>query len=215
MHTKSNDFKRSDIPSRMEAERLLAESAALNPGPWEAHSRYVALGAQRIAEQCAGLDPERAYVVGLLHDIGRRFGVSGMRHVLDGYYFLKELGYTGAARACMTHSYPNHDNPHGASPWDGSEQEWRFVEAYLAGIEYDDYDRLIQLCDSLALPKGFCLLEKRLVDVTSRYGCNEHTLPRWRAFFEIKEQFEAKINGSIYRVLPGVIENSFGWRDPR
>lgn len=201
------------IPSRQDAERLLAEAAALNPGPWEAHSHHVALGAQLIAERCAGLDPERAYIVGLLHDIGRRFGVSGMRHVLDGYQFLEAQGYQGAARVCMTHSYPNHEKPHGASPWDGSEQEWLFVADYLGSIDYDDYDRLIQLCDSLALPGGFCLLEKRLVDVTSRYGCDEFTLLRWRAFFEIKEQFERKINGSIYRLLPGVVENTFGWHE--
>jgi hypothetical protein len=105
-----------------------------------------------------------------MHDIGRRFRISGMRHVLDGYQFLTELGYPGSARICMTHSYPIRHTPHGASPWDGSEEEWQFVANYLGSIEYDDYDRLIQLCDSFSLPDGFCLVEKRLMDVAFRYG---------------------------------------------
>lgn len=213
MPTNRNELSLRDIPSRELAEALLAESAAINPGPWEAHSRNVALGAQLIAARHVGLDPNRAYIVGLLHDTGRRFGVTSMRHVLDGYQFLMEKGFAGAARICMTHSYPIKGEPHGASPWDGSEQEWQFVADYLARIEYDDYDRLIQLCDGLALPNGFCLLEKRLVDVTLRYGCTQHTVKRWQTFIEIREYFGRMINDSIYRLLPGVVENTFEWNN--
>jgi hypothetical protein len=193
---------------------MLVESATLNPGPWVSHSRHVALGAQLIAARCSGLDPDRAYVLGLLHDIGRRFGITGMRHVLDGYQFLMAQGYDGAARASITHSYPIKDNLHGASPWDGDAQEWRIVARFIANIDYDDYDRLIQLCDSLAMPGGFCLLEKRLLDVTLRYGCNEHTVMRWKAYMHIKEHFDSLIGGSIYRVLPEVVNITFGWNDP-
>ena len=200
-----------DIPSLEQAERLLAESASLNPGPWSAHSGFVAKGAQLIAAECPGLDPKRAYILGLLHDIGRRFGIKGMRHALDGYHFLAELGYPGSARICLTHSYPIREDPHGATSWDGSDEEWRFVVEYLSSIEYDDYDRLIQLCDCLALPAGFCLMEKRLMDVALRYGSDEWTDVRWKAFIEIKENFERRINGSIYRLLPGVVENTFNW----
>lgn len=209
MLIRNKAITQDSIPSRQQAQALLAESAALNPGPWEAHSRYVALGARLIASECAQLDPERAYIVGLLHDIGRRFGVTGMRHVLDGYQFLLGQGYAGAGRICMTHSYPIKDNPQGATQWDGSQQEWRLVQDYLASIQYDDYDLLIQLCDGLALPSGFCLLEKRLVDVTMRYGFRDQTIQRWQAFMEIKAYFERKINGPIYRLLPGVVENTF------
>jgi hypothetical protein len=70
---------------------------------------------------------------------------------------------------------------------------------------------LIQLCDALTLPGGFCLLEKRLTDVALRYGCNEWTVERWRAFIEIRKYFENRIGESIYRLLPGVVENTFEW----
>ncbi|MBN1148635.1 MAG: HD domain-containing protein [Anaerolineales bacterium] len=199
------------IPSPEQAESYLQEAALRNPGPWEAHSRYVAQGASIIAARHPLLEPERAYVLGLLHDIGRRFGVTGMRHAIDGYDFLREQGFEDAGRICLTHSYPVKGLVEAASPWDGSPQELRFLRRYLAAIEYDDYDRLIQLLDSLSLPTGFCLMEKRLIDVTLRYGVNEHTASRWRGFFQIKQHIEGAIGVSIYRLLPGVVENTFEW----
>ena len=42
------------------------------------HSMYVAEGAKLIAEQTDNLNPEVAYILGLLHDIGRREGVHAM-----------------------------------------------------------------------------------------------------------------------------------------
>ena len=80
-------------------------------------------------------------------------------------------------------------------------------------IEFDEYDRLIQLCDAVALPSGFCLVEKRLMDVAFRYGVNEISVPRWKAYLEIQKEFEGVIGHSIYKVLDGVVENTFGF-DP-
>ena len=70
------------VPSLETAEALLAEAAELNPGPWVAHSHNVALAAQCLAKAHPNLEPERAYILGLLHDIGRREGVTSMRHTL-------------------------------------------------------------------------------------------------------------------------------------
>lgn len=58
-------------PTIQEAERLLKEAAQCNPGPWENHSRVAAQCAKKIAEKCMGMNPEKAYVLGLMHDIGR------------------------------------------------------------------------------------------------------------------------------------------------
>ena len=82
------------------------------------------------------------------------------------------------------------------------------METFVANAVYDDYDRLVQLCDSLALPTGFCLLEKRFVDVTIRYGVHPATIDRWKRILEIKALFEAQIGCSVYTLLPGVVENS-------
>ena len=52
-------------PSRSEAESLLYEAETCNPGTWGDHSRTAAHCAACIARHC-GLDPEKAYVLGLL-----------------------------------------------------------------------------------------------------------------------------------------------------
>jgi HD domain len=197
------------IPSTIEAEAILTESQSLNPGPWVAHSHFVAQAARTIAFEHPDLDDQIAYILGILHDIGRRAGVSGMRHVIDGFNFLQSLGYDDAARICLTHSYPIKVAASGFGGWDGSPSELQFVQDYLDRIDYSRYDRLIQLCDSIALPTGFCLMEKRLVDVVMRYGFNEYALPKWKAYFEIKTEFDQAIGRSVYSLLPGIVENTF------
>ena len=98
-----------------------------------------------------------------------------------------------------------------AGKWDCTKQELDFLEEYLSKIEFDEYDRLIQLCDAIALPSGYCLIEKRLMDVALRHGVNEFSVPRWKAFLEIQNEFEGAIGQSIYKVLDGVVENTFGF----
>ena len=83
------------------------------------------------------------------------------------------------------------------------------MKHYIETAVYDDYDRLLQLCDGLALAQGFCLLEKRLIDIHRRYGVNEYTVQRWNVLFEIKEDFEARMGCSLYDVLPKVEEITF------
>ena len=40
----------------------------------------VANAAEIIAEHSKGMSPDKAFVCGLLHDIGRRTGISALRH---------------------------------------------------------------------------------------------------------------------------------------
>lgn len=199
-----------EIPTRARAEALLAQAAAHNPGPWVAHSRYVALAAEAIARRHPQLDSESAYIVGLLHDLGRQEGRTNMRHVLDGYHALRALGYNDAARIALTHSFVIQDVHAHAGIWDCSEAELIFVTETLAALTYTEYDRLIQLCDALAMAEGICLLEKRLMDVALRHGINAYTLPRWQSIFALQAHFEEVAGCSLYRLLPGVVETTFG-----
>lgn len=66
------------------------------------------------------------------------------------------------------------------------------------------------LCDAVSLANGYCLMEKRLVDVALRRGTNSYSVARWRVFFDIQQEIEAAIGRSIYQVLPGVVETTFG-----
>ena len=90
-----------------EADGLLAEGYERNPGRWADHCRSAAANAKLIAAHVPGMDPDRAYVLALLHDIGRRAG-SGrdMLHIFDGYDYMTGLGQPDVARACLTHSFP-------------------------------------------------------------------------------------------------------------
>ncbi len=198
------------IPSLEEAQALMAEAEGRNPGAWVSHSRCVAEAAKAIAREHPSLDLHSAFILGTLHDIGRQEGGVHMRHIFDGYRFLSGRGYEEAARICLTHSFPIKNNRAIVGAWEGcSEAELAFLQDYLDHIEYDPYDRLIQLCDALSLPAGYCLMEKRLVDVTLRYGTNEFTIPRWKAFLGLQQEFEQAIHTSIYDLLPGVKENTF------
>ena len=78
------------------------------------------------------------------------------------------------------------------------------IKEYIINHQVDDYDRLIQICDSLAVDYGFVILEKRFVDVTRRYGIMEGYIKGWDTVFGIKEYFEEKMGCLIYDVLPDI-----------
>ena len=67
--------------------------------------RPAARCAEKIAARCPGLDPDKAYVLGLLHDIGRWYGDGHLCHVYYGWKYMTELGYDDVARICLTHSF--------------------------------------------------------------------------------------------------------------
>lgn len=191
------------------AEQALAEAEKNNPGAWVKHSEHVALACRNIAERCNDLSADTAYIFGLLHDIGRYAGVSSERHLIDGYRYCKARGWDKAAQICISHAFMIQDINTSIGKFDMSEDDYRFMRDFVKNAEYDDYDLLVQLCDALALPSGFCLLEKRFVDVAIRYGMHPATIDRWKKTLEIKAYFESKIGCSVYRLLPGVAENSF------
>lgn len=158
------------LPSMDEARSFLEEGGRMNPGPWIQHSEYVAEAAGKIAAECEGLDEETAYICGLLHDIGRRFGVSYLAHVYDGYKFLMEHGYEKAARTALSHSFNGKKMEDYIGKFDISEEKKEELKSLLDAMEYDEYDYLIQLCDSIAVGDGIVSLEERMNDVKSRYG---------------------------------------------
>ena len=191
------------------SEKTLEYAHDNNPGPWADHSRYVAMACENIAKRCPHLDSDDAYIYGTLHDIGRHAGVSSERHLIDGYRYCMERGWDKAAQICISHAFMIPDIETSIGVFDMPDEDKAFMAQFVKDAVYDDYDRLVQLCDALALPTGFCLLEKRFVDVAIRYGSSPVMIDRWKAVLHIKTYFEEKIGCSIYDCLPGVIENTF------
>lgn len=196
-------------PTCEAAERALEEASKSNPGAWVDHSRHVARACRNIALRCPHLDAGRAYALGLLHDIGRYAGISSERHLIDGYRYCAERGWVQAAQICISHAFMIQDIETSIGVFDVSAEDYQFMKGFVASAAYDDYDRLVQLCDALALPTGFCLLEKRFVDVAIRYGVHPFTVDRWKKILEIKAHFERWTGASIYSLLPSAVENSF------
>lgn len=187
------------LPKREEAIELLREAEGCNPGPWGDHSRVVAHCAEKIALECSDLDSNKAYILGLLHDIGRKFGVRNMGHVSDGYSYMMSLGYDEVAKICLTHSFNNKTTNEYIGKFDTTEDELKLIQDELKVATIDEYDKLIQLCDALGGAEGVLDIEERMKDVKRRYG--SYPQAKWDSNLALKEYFELKVGKDIYVVV--------------
>lgn len=203
------------IVDRTYAKELLEWAYEQNPGPWFEHSINVAQATENIIIELINngynLDADIAYNAALLHDIGRYKGFTkSVIHSYDGYMYLNDLGYTGNAVICVTHSFPcKNEHIDIAAEWSLVPDHMRIqlVEILIEHCNYDLYNKVITLCDALADADGFTTLERRLISVGLRHGTTSHTSLHWKGFYAIKKELEALIGKSIYTVLPDV-ENS-------
>lgn len=186
------------MPTREKAEELLCDGEECNPGNWGKHSRVVAMCAEKIATACKDMDPEKAYVLGLLHDIGRKFGIKHMGHIYDGYRYMTELGYNEVARICLSHSFSIQRLEDYVGKRDITIEQQEELHKLLSEMVYDDYDRLIQVCDSLAGTEVVDM-EERMADVKRRYGA--YPQDKWDKNLELKAYFEKKMQRDIYEVV--------------
>ena len=138
-------------------------------------------------------------MLGLLHDIGRRYGKRHLGHVSDGYTYMMELGYDEVARVCMSHSFNDQSLASYVGHRDTTPEETALIERELATMVYDDYDRLIQLCDSLADAAGVVDIEERMADVKRRYG--DYPQNKWDMNLALKAHFKQLAGRSIYDVV--------------
>lgn len=192
------DQKNRTYPDRDEAERLLKEAEERNPGPWGDHSRTAAHCAEKIAFY-SGMDAEKAYVLGLLHDIGRRFGKRHLGHVSDGYSYMTSLGYSDVARICLTHSFNQRKIEAYVGNFDTTEEETELIRTKLQEVQLDDYDKLIQLCDSISGAEGVMDIIDRMSDVKRRYGAYDPE--KWNANLALKDYFEQKMGKDLYEAV--------------
>lgn len=169
------------------------------------HTKLVADAARIIAASTPDMNPELAYIYGILHDYGKYFGdIFGKKsfHGLEGYKRLLELGYDRAAKINLSHTFIEKDFV---------VEEFStyylpdLLEAknLLSHLEYDDYDRLIQLCD--LLPKnfgGYCKFEERFIHIRKFYGLSDQIYyKRLNGATGLKNYFENKCNCNIYKLL--------------
>ncbi len=166
------------------------------------HTRGVAAAAKKIASRTVSLNPEKAYILGLLHDYGKKKDEKAQQifHGRLGYEEMLERGFPEVARICLTHTFPSKD-------FDDKDfwypQEWKdWLREELKPIEYDDYDRLIQLCDKFFEGMTMISIEKRMQKICERYGLSEDTyLVLVSEGLVLKEYFDRLCGEDVYVIL--------------
>ncbi len=110
------------------------------------------------------------------------------------------LGYDEVAKICLTHPFNNQTTKEYIGKFDVSDEELNLIKNTLAKVDMSDYDRLIQLCDSLAGSEGVLDIEERMGDVKQRYGY--YPQEKWDSNIRLKKYFEEKAGKDIYEIHP-------------
>ena len=167
------------------------------------HTIGIAEMARKIALRTGYLNPEKAYVLGLLHDYGKKYDErsEGIFHVRAGYEEMMRLGYSDVARICLTHSFPSPDFDD--KDYTSYKQEWlTWAHDCLKDVVYDDYDRLIQFCDIHFEALNIVSIDERIKGICRRYGLKIEQLKNLRDnAFRLKAYFDKKCGGDVYELL--------------
>lgn len=177
--------------TRRDSEYIFLQRSEAKPGKWVNHSRLAAHAAELIAGQC-GMDLEEAYSMGLLHDIGRSFTDGQFQHITYGYRFMSEMKADDIARICLTHSFPIQDILTYVGQFDVSGEELERYSALLTSLRYNDYDRLIQLCDAFSGTEGYVTIEERTQGLIRKYGPKPFMKERKEVLDRIEMDFRNK-----------------------
>ncbi len=136
-----------------------------NTSNYLAHSLEVARVSSNIANKM-GLDSDKAFRMGLLHDYGRKYE-QNFKHVIIGFEKLYDLGYFEEAIGALTHSYINGNTYAIFEPLNKEALEcdiYKFLKTY----EYTDYDRILNLADLMASANGVLEPRLRIEDIETR-----------------------------------------------
>lgn len=165
------------------------------------HIFNVAKIAEAIAKQTNGkLDPETAYTLGLIHDIGRIKDetITKIPHGIEGYNYLMKTPYTALAPICITHNFIDKDIKQSDFPT-YSPELFKWTKEYLSNIEYNDYDRLIQVSDLFSRGKEIMSIRQRLDKNKSFYHIEN--LSYEDKAFALRDYFNNKYNIDIEQIV--------------
>ena len=153
--------------------------------------------AEKIAKKI-GLDSDRCYILGLLHDIGRfkpnRF------HGIVGYEIAMENNDKELAKICLTHCFLFDNDKIGTFDFPNNEfkeQDIIKTKELLNSFEINDYDKLIRLCDFLSIGDTLnsVTIEDRLLDLITRYPLNQNDYDNlFNEIDGLKNYFEKKFD---------------------
>ena len=201
-----------------EAEKMVVEvearwvSLGRNPDTlymYDNHVRGSARVARTIAEKVGGINPEKAYISALLHDIAKidesPESTLGRSHCILGYERLKDIA-PDIARSCLLHEFPLDIIPSyeecREKLWD-NRADYDFIVDYAGKIVPEDTDFLVQLADLMANKDGLVTIERRVKEWEERRNA---IFPEsiTALYKKIKAYFDAKIGGDVYDLFPDI-----------
>ena len=167
------------------------------------HTHGVAESAQKIASKTMYLNSEKAYILGLLHDYGKKYDekIDGIFHGQAGYEEFNAMGYGACAKICLTHSFPKKD--FSDFEYGSYLPQWiKWARERLSKVEYDDYDRLIQLCDMFFEGTHKVSFEHRFAGIQARYHLKPEQTANALKYARINKSYFEKLCGvDIYDLL--------------
>lgn len=167
---------------------------------WINHSICVGRAASVIAS-ALNLDAKKAKALGYIHDIGKL--KSFENHVMEGYLYLKELGYDAEyCNVCLTHSYLNND----VNCTQGEPSNIPFRTKFIKEHEYTIYEKIINLCDLMCMNK-VVTMEKRLIDIISRKEPHKNVFYHVKEALKLKDYFNELLGYNLYDLFPEIKEN--------
>lgn len=196
-------FAKELLPKMMKYDNL-GEARCL-------HMMKVGENAYKVARQTAGkpnaLDPDKAYALGLLHDVGRwrPSSLKNVPHEVIGYKTLQMLGLEEAAPIALTHSMPASKFTRGdfakGAIFMGNADSQIYSERFIRGHEMNDYDRLIQFCDVISNHDCNRKIEDSLAGFQARFGFSQEREDKFKAIIDAMHQFEDKFGINIYETV--------------
>lgn len=166
------------------------------------HTLGVAEISKIIADKCPGMDSDKAYILGLLHDCGRlreEFHTD-VFHGKEGYDLMMKSGYDEVARICLTHCFLNQDFKFEDYSYPKHWLQWG--KDNIKDIIYEDYDLLIQFCDLHLEGLNFVTIDNRIKGIMGRYNVSYDQMKAMHhRVLELKEYFDKKCSCNIYRLI--------------
>ena len=205
----------SDIFTPAQADELvkqgLARSRILEPDilpatidDFSLHLRKAARYAAAICRHIPNLNDQTGYVFGCLHDYGKFFGdVFGRRsfHGYVGYVEMLKLAQPEIARVCLTHTFFSEN--FNLDDYKYCRPDLIATHNLLKNMQFDDYDKLMQLVDLLAGvgDKGTGI-RPRIAGIAERYRLQPDFAARLlQSTLYKKAYFDAKCGTDVLYLL--------------
>lgn len=169
------------------------------------HSKTVANAAKIIASNTTKLDANKAYVFGIMHDIGKFYLTQDKKykHPRMGYDLLKDR-YPEIAVICLTHPFPDFTSyEHILHYSHDDEDEAQKVFGLLSHIEKNIYIELIQFCDKISRVSDYITWEEKLDWYLKTYDLDPDELVNQYSthLLRIKQKLDNMTHTDVYKLL--------------